>query len=36
LQLLKGLAGKRMVRIEEKKFLGLIPYRKSYLPDNRD
>ena len=28
---LKGLAGKRMVRIEEKKFLGLIPYRKSYL-----
>lgn len=31
LQLLKGLAGKRMVRIEEKKFLGLIPYRKSYL-----
>jgi hypothetical protein len=31
LQLLSGLAGKRLVRIEEKKFLGLIPYRKSYL-----
>ena len=31
LQLLKGLAGKRLLRIEEKKFLGLIPYRKSYL-----
>jgi len=31
LQLLKGLTGKRIVRIEEKKFLGLIPYRKSYL-----
>jgi hypothetical protein len=30
-QVLKGLADKRMVRIEEKKFLGLIPYRKSYL-----
>lgn len=31
LQLLKGLSGKRMMRIEEKKFLGLIPYRKTYL-----
>ncbi len=30
-QVLKGLGDKRMVRIEEKKFLGLIPYRKSYL-----
>lgn len=30
-QVLKGLAAKSMVRIEEKKFLGLIPYRKSYL-----
>lgn len=30
-QLLKGLEDERMVRIEEKKFLGLIPYRKSYL-----
>ncbi|MBE0678759.1 MAG: GPP34 family phosphoprotein [Bacteroidales bacterium] len=28
---LKGLADKRIVRIEEKKFLGLIPYRKSSL-----
>jgi hypothetical protein len=31
LQLLSGLAGKRLLRIEEKKFLGMIPYRKSYL-----
>jgi hypothetical protein len=31
LQLLKVLAGKRLLRIEEKKFLGMIPYRKSYL-----
>lgn len=31
MQLLKGLADKRLLRIEEKKFLGLIPYRKSYL-----
>lgn len=30
-QVLKGLADRRMVRIEETKFLGLIPYRKSYL-----
>ncbi len=30
-QILNGLADKRIVRIEEKKFLGLIPYRKSYL-----
>jgi len=30
-QLLKGLADKRLIRIEEKKFLGLIPYRQSYL-----
>jgi len=30
-QILEGLADKRMVRIEEKKFLGLIPYRKSFL-----
>ncbi len=30
-QILKGLADKRMVRIEERKFLGLIPYRRSYL-----
>jgi len=31
---LKGLADKRMVRIEEKKFLGLIPYRQSYLVES--
>jgi len=30
-QVLAGLANKRMVRIEERKFLGLIPYRRSYL-----
>jgi len=30
-QILKGLADKRIVRIEEKKFLGFIPYSKSYL-----
>jgi Golgi phosphoprotein 3 len=30
-QILNSLADKRIVRIEEKKFLGLIPYRKSYL-----
>ena len=31
---LKGLEDKRMVRIEEKKFLGLIPYRQSYLVES--
>lgn len=30
-QILKGFADKRIVRVEEKKFLGLIPYRRSYL-----
>jgi golgi phosphoprotein 3 len=30
-QVLESLAAKRMVRIEERKFLGLIPYRRSYL-----
>jgi hypothetical protein len=30
-QILKGLADKRIVRIEDKKFLGFIPYRRSYL-----
>jgi Golgi phosphoprotein 3 len=30
-QILNSLADKRIVRIEEKKFVGLIPYRKSYL-----
>ena len=33
-QVLKGLADKRMVRIEEKKFLGLIPYRQSFLVES--
>jgi hypothetical protein len=33
-QVLKGLVDKRMVRIEEKKFLGLIPYRQSYLVES--
>lgn len=33
-QVLKSLADKRMVRIEEKKFLGLIPYRQSYLTES--
>jgi hypothetical protein len=31
LQILRGLAGKRIVHIEDKKFLGLIPYKKSFL-----
>lgn len=30
-QVLQGLADRRMVRIEHRKFLGLIPYRQSYL-----
>jgi hypothetical protein len=30
-QILKGLEGKRLVRIENRKFLWIIPYRKSYL-----
>ncbi|MCU0378516.1 MAG: GPP34 family phosphoprotein [Bacteroidales bacterium] len=30
-QILKGLEGKRVVRIENRKFLWVIPYRKSYL-----
>jgi len=33
-QVLEGLAKKRMVRIEERKFLGLIPYRRSYLTES--
>ena len=30
-EILKGLEEKRIVRMEEKKFLGIIPYRQSYL-----
>ncbi len=30
-QVLQGLADKRVVRIDERKLFGLIPYRKSYL-----
>lgn len=33
-QILNSLADKRVVRIEEKKFLGLIPYRKSFLMES--
>lgn len=32
---MKDLEDKRIVRIEQKKFLGLIPYKKSYLIDRR-
>lgn len=31
---LEGLANKRMVRFEERKFLGLIPFRRTYLIDS--
>ncbi|MGZ2369260.1 GOLPH3/VPS74 family protein [Ancylomarina sp. YFZ004] len=31
---LNDLSDKRIVRIEEKRFLGLIPYKKTYLQDN--
>ncbi len=31
LQVLNSLVHKRMIRIEHRKFLGIIPYRKSYL-----
>jgi golgi phosphoprotein 3 len=30
---LRQLADKRIIRIEDKKFLGLIPYKKSYIID---
>ncbi len=33
-QILQGLADKRVLRIEERKFLGLIPYRKSFLTES--
>jgi golgi phosphoprotein 3 len=32
--ILRQLADKRLIRIENKKFLGLIPYKKSYIIDN--
>lgn len=32
---LNDLANKRLIRIEHKKFLGLIPYRKTYLTGSR-
>jgi len=31
--IIKGLESKRLMRIEEKKFLGMIPYRKSFLTE---
>lgn len=33
IQILKGLEEKNIMRIEERKFLGIIPYKKSYLND---
>jgi hypothetical protein len=32
-QILDGLVGKRIFRIEKKKFLGLIPFRQSYFTE---
>ncbi|HPS62020.1 MAG TPA: GPP34 family phosphoprotein [Bacteroidales bacterium] len=32
--ILEGLAARSVVRIEQRRFLGLIPYRKSYLTDS--
>ena len=32
--ILSQLADKRVIRIEDKKFLGLIPYKKTYIIDN--
>jgi hypothetical protein len=32
--IIKDLESKRLMRIEERKFLGMIPYRKSFLTEN--
>jgi len=33
--ILNGLVARKLVRIENRKFLGLIPYRKSFLTESR-
>ena len=33
--IMNGMAEKRLIRIEHKSFLGIIPYRKSYIADGR-